>query len=102
MWFWMHADVPSDIVQKKPDPSQWGMAYAYWPFGEWCTSNHFENLSILFDLYFCGWAGEDATWSDQCGTVANGQTCQEFVMNNPSYFRDAYWLINYMDVYKLG
>merc|ERR1712228_1090437 len=91
IWFWTHSNVPLDIAQKKPDPSQWGIPYAFWPFGAWCTSNHFQNLSILFDLYFCGWSGDDATWSEQCSTISNGQNCQEFVMNNPSYFRDAYW-----------
>eukprot|EP01084_Bolivina_argentea_P047259 87064_1 len=102
MWFWQHNEVPSDIVNKKPNPNSWKIPYAFWPFGNWCTSDHFKNLAILFDLYYCGWAANDATWKSQCSTVANGQTCEQFVMNNPQYFRQAYWLVNYLDVYQLS
>ena len=101
-WFWLHEDVPDDIIQKKPDPSLWGLPYAYFPFGSWCSSNHFNSMNIMIDLYYCGWSGNDPSWKTQCGTIANNQTCEYFVANNPNYFIDAYWLINYIDVYQLS
>ena len=74
-----------------------------WPFGDWCNSKHFNNLQIIFDLNYCGWASYDPTWNSQCkdSNIAKGQTCEQFVMNNPEYFKDAYWLINDLSVYEL-
>ena len=101
-WFFRRDNIPSDITNKKPDPSSWGLPFANWPFGSWCTKNHFDQLQIIFDVYFCGWSGSDSTFKSQCqdGGPAKGQTCEEFVSNNPGYFKDAYWLINYLDVYQ--
>ena len=100
IWFWQHENIPDDIVIKKPDPSLWGIPYAFWSFGSWCTSDHVNELQIIFDLYYCGAAGTDSTWISQCGNITHNVTCEEFVMNNPDYFHDAYWLINYVDVYQ--
>eukprot|EP01084_Bolivina_argentea_P047261 87070_1 len=101
IWFWLHKDVPSDIKSKTPNPDAWGLPYAFFPFGSWCTSDHFKQMAILFDLYYCGWAGQSNTFGSMCNSIANGASCEDFVMNNPSYFRDAYWLINYVETYQL-
>ena len=101
IWFWLHDDTPIDVINKKPDPNVWGLPYAFWPFGSWCTADHFAAMMIHIDLYYCGWAGDDDEWNKECGnSVAKSQTCQDFVANNPSYFHDAYWLVNYFDIYQ--
>ena len=101
MWFWSHENTPKDIIDKKPEPGSWGKPYAEWPFGEYCTWQHFNQMQLRFDIYFCGWSGQDEFWNEQCYNYTNGKTCEDWVGNNPSYFIDAYWLINYMDVYQM-
>ena len=104
VWFWTQDKVPQDIGKKEPDPSKWGIPYAEYPFGEWCPAEIFNTAKQLrFDIYFCGWSGQEEPWKEQCqNSVANGKSCEEFVAGNPEYFKDAYWLINYMDVYQLS
>ena len=102
MWFWYQNNTPPAIEtgQTILDTNNFGIPYAAWPFGSWCESKHFNTMSILLDLYFCGWAGDDYVWDPQCSKLANNTTCEEFVMNNPGYFKDAYWLINYIKVFQ--
>ena len=101
VWFWTQEEAPQDIKDKTPDPSTWGIPYAEYPFGSWCPAELFNTPKQLrFDIYFCGWSGQQS-WFQQCQTqVTNGLTCQQWVNTNPTYFRDAYWIINYMDVYQ--
>ena len=106
IWFWDHDNTPSDVVNKIPNPNNddWGKPFGFWPNYDNCNmAEHFKEMRIIFDLYYCGWSGNDPTWKSECSDdngPAKGQTCEEFVMNNPSYFMDAYWLINYLDVYQ--
>eukprot|EP01084_Bolivina_argentea_P029654 55063_1 len=103
MWFFTNDQVPDDIKQKKPDPNNWGKPYAAYPSGSWCPQSIFNTQKQLrLDIYFCGWAGADATWNQQCSGTAQGKSCNEFVGENPTYFKDAYWAINYMDIYQLS
>eukprot|EP01084_Bolivina_argentea_P302988 523061_1 len=101
LWFWTQSNVPIDIINKQPNPNTWSIPFAYWPFGMWCTSDHVKDLQMIFDLYYCGGAATDSKWNEQCGNIVGNATCEEFVMNNPSYFKDAYWLINYVDIYQM-
>ena len=103
MWFWTHDSVPLDVQQQNPDPRLWGKPYALWEFGDWCESDWFEDLYIMIDLYFCGWAGTDGSFKSQCGTIAaefGDGSCEDFVRLNPEYFKDAYWLIHELTVYQ--
>eukprot|EP01084_Bolivina_argentea_P305825 528357_1 len=101
IWFWTHDKVPDDIKNKQPNPDTWGKPYAEYVFGSWCPASNFNTPKQLrFDIYFCGWAGNDF---QQCqSSVTKGKTCVQWVSENPSYFKEAYWLINYMDVYQLN
>eukprot|EP01084_Bolivina_argentea_P171336 296843_1 len=103
-WFWTRNNVPNDIKNKTPDPSKWGLPYAGYTAGSWCPNKTFNTLKQLrLDTYFCGWAGTDKSWNSQCqSSVAKNQTCKEFVNNNPSYFKDVYWEINYMEIYQIN
>eukprot|EP01084_Bolivina_argentea_P047262 87072_1 len=100
LWFWKRDEIPNDIIIKQPNPSNWGIPYAEFTFGEWCPQWICNTQKQLrYDIYFCGWAGNQNEWK-KCESIVEGQTCQEWVMNNPSYFKEAYWLVNYMDVYQ--
>ncbi|KAF5871188.1 putative glycoside hydrolase family 16 protein [Botrytis fragariae] len=73
VWFWPRGSIPADITAKDID-------------------------NIVFDTTFCGtWAG--SVWSSgSCASAAS--TCQAYVAQNPSAFTNAYWLINYVQVWQ--
>lgn len=104
-YFWSRNDIPIDIINKTPDPLTWKLPYGYYPFNnDNCNVANIDTyLQLRFDLYYCGWSGNDPTWKSQCSStnIAKNQTCKEFVANNPNYFKDGYWLINYMDIYQV-
>jgi len=95
IWFWRRGTVPANI--NSPDPTSWGTPKASFPFtgtgpGS-CTANHFVNHNLVIDNTFCGdWAGK--VWGG-CPS-----TCQAYVQNTPSAFKEAYWAINYIRVFE--
>ena len=106
MFYFNHNDIPSDLTNEKPDPTTWGKPWAYFPFGSWCSNDHFKEQYVYIDTYMCGWAAETDTtypfsWSRQCESKY-GNSCESFVSNNPNYFEIAYWLINSLEVYVLS
>jgi len=87
--------VPSDLTSHTPNPDSWGLPYARFQIGSNCPSSHFVDHNIVFDNTFCGdWAG--AVFGSQCSSSVS---CTDFVKWNPSEYREAYWLINYVEVY---
>lgn len=92
-WFFPRNMIPTDLTNKVPKPSNWGKPYAKFPLGSNCQANHFSNLQMVIDLTFCGdWAG--SAFPSQCSG-----SCNDFVMSNPVYFSEAYWSINYINVF---
>lgn len=87
--------VPADLQNHAPNPDTWGRPYARFELGDNCNTNHFQNHNIVFDNTFCGdWAG--AVFGNTCGWSTS---CNDFVKWNPNEFSEAYWLINYVEVY---
>ena len=99
MFYFPRASVPQDIKNKKPDPSKWGLPYARFDLGSCgsnCPSSHFKSNKIIFDTTFCGeWAGA------AFGSCSTTLSCKNFVYQNPAEFAEAYWLVNYVDIYDL-
>jgi len=95
VWFWPRSDIPSDITDNEPVPNSWGKPFGRWQLGSSCPASHFQNLSLIFDLTFCGqWAG--SVFESDCPGKG---TCIDFVQNNPSQFKDSYWSINYVHIF---
>ncbi|ORX60603.1 hypothetical protein DM01DRAFT_1300445 [Hesseltinella vesiculosa] len=95
VWFFPRRSIPSDITSGHPNPASWGKPTADFPFSK-CSSNHFSNLAITFDLDFCGvWAG--AVYKSQFHCPG---TCSDYVINQPKAFSEAYWNINSLKVYQ--
>ncbi|KAI2614661.1 glycoside hydrolase family 16 protein [Hypoxylon fragiforme] len=91
--------IPADITAGTPDPSKWGSPSTSFTGSGCDISSHFKNHQIVFDTTLCGdWAGKVFSEDPVCGTKA--ATCQEYVKNNPSAFKDSYWLINSVKVYS--
>jgi hypothetical protein len=107
MFYFSRANIPLDIINKQPVPSNWGKPYARFamsPHSSDCSSGHFTNQQMIFDTTFCGdWAGNPDVFSQsQCtSSQYNKYQCNDFVNNNPSEFSEAYWLINYLDIYDI-
>ena len=99
MFYFPRSSVPLDIIAKTPNPSLWGLPYARYDIGgcgSSCSSNHFQNHKIILNTNLCGdWAGS------VFGTCSTAMTCSSFVQKYPSEFTEAYWLINYIDIYNL-
>lgn len=98
IWMFPRGRFPSDISSSQPNPSQnWGPPTSMFS-GDFNMDDHFKNLKIVFDTTFCGdWAGN--TWStSSCASLA--PTCEEYVSNNPSAFKEAYWAINTLQVFQ--
>jgi len=95
-FFWRKGTEPHDLKTGNPNPRGWGTPYAYFTLGGNCPARHFDELQMVINLTFCGdWAGN--TFTQQC---PNNGTCDSFVKNNPSAFREAFWLINSLTVYQ--
>eukprot|EP01091_Cochliopodium_minus_P008689 TRINITY_DN2010_c0_g1_i2.p1 TRINITY_DN2010_c0_g1~~TRINITY_DN2010_c0_g1_i2.p1 ORF type:complete len:252 (-),score=77.67 TRINITY_DN2010_c0_g1_i2:86-841(-) len=94
-FFFTHSNIPNDLTINNPNPSTWGMPYAYFELGTYCPSSHFSNMNIVFDLTFCGsWAG--SVFASDC---KKNVTCNSYVQNEPSEFQDAFWSIKYVKVF---
>jgi hypothetical protein len=99
IWFFPRNNIPKDLVQNKPNPSSWGKPSMNFPFGTFCTSDHFKDHRIIINLTFCGgWAG--AVWNQACAAKTKFEKCHEYVRENPSNFDEAYFSINSIRIFK--
>lgn len=100
IWFFPRGAIPTDVNSANPDPTGWGTPTSL--FTSSASSpidSHFKEMSIIFDLTFCGqWAGQQDVWeASTCGNLA--PTCSEYVLNTPSAFKEAYWAVNTLQVF---
>ncbi|KAF2146946.1 glycoside hydrolase family 16 protein [Aplosporella prunicola CBS 121167] len=100
VWFFARDSIPEDIGSGSPEPTSWGRPTAIFKGG--CEiSSHFKDLQIVFNTDFCGdWAGNTWGTDEKCSALAD--SCDDYVANNPEAFKDAYWSINSLKVYKTG
>lgn len=103
VWFWARDDptVPDEVrfgkSQLKPNPSAWGTPGARFPPDECNFKKFFDAHQMVFDLTFCGDLAGNLYASSGCG--ADIQACRDFVLNNPSSFKEAYWDIKSLRIY---
>ena len=99
MWWWEHGTFPNDILTN-PNTCNYGKPYGAWPFGKWCTSNHFNNHTIIIDINLCGsWAGGN-DWNQHCAQDTGYSNCNDYVRENPKDFTDAYFKIQTVTVFQ--
>ncbi|KFY38681.1 hypothetical protein V494_04266 [Pseudogymnoascus sp. VKM F-4513 (FW-928)] len=99
IWFFPRAGIPADITAGTPDPTTWGVPLVNFVDAGGCDiASHFKSNRFIFNINFCGWAGN--TWSSYPQCSAAAATCKEYVAQNPEAFKDAYWLINSLKVYS--
>ncbi|MCJ1329307.1 hypothetical protein MMC10_005986 [Thelotrema lepadinum] len=107
-FFPRNSTIPSDIPTGQsaansssppPDTSKWPTPSAV--FSGCQIDSHFKNMNLIFDTTFCGqWAGKPDVWSADPTCAAKAGTCADFVKNNPSEFKDAYWAVNSVRVWQ--
>ncbi|KAF8635427.1 hypothetical protein AX15_000416 [Amanita polypyramis BW_CC] len=94
VWFWSRAaSAPSDVRNGggSVDTDNWGVPAAYFPDNSCPISQKFGPQNIIFD---CGdWAG------NAYGQSGCPSTCVDYVNNNPSAFRNAYFDIEWLKIY---
>eukprot|EP01084_Bolivina_argentea_P028739 53370_1 len=100
IWFWNTKEIPSNADSNLPDPLLWGIPYASWPFGSWCTPNHFKQMNITFDLTFCGQWDNFAFPNDCPQQNKEYKNCKGYVQNYPQGFEQAYWVVDYVKVFQ--
>jgi len=87
--------IPADINTASPNPTGWGLPFAYFMLDSECPPVHFKDHTMVINLTFCGdWAGQ--VFGAQCPGMG---TCATYVKGNPQAFTEAYWLINHVAVY---
>ncbi|PHH63027.1 hypothetical protein CDD81_6358 [Ophiocordyceps australis] len=103
VWFFPRAEIPGDVINGRPDPKSWGMPTARFAGGYGCDiDSHFSNHSIVFDTTFCGdWAGLPQVWASDEYCASQAPTCNSYVANNPTAFRESFWEVNSIKVYQL-
>ncbi|KAL1407922.1 hypothetical protein Q8F55_004717 [Vanrija albida] len=83
------------------DDSDLGMPDAIFPDDENCDmASRFTPQNIIFDTTLCGsWINN---WNGNCAAEWGNSSwgCPNMVRNNPSEFKQAYWLINSLKVYS--
>lgn len=93
-----------------PDPSTWGVPYAYFAIGEndsGCSADHFQNHRLVINLAFCGTVAGNRFERD-CPALYDQYnvnndsvlTCNAYVDSNPDALEDAYWKINGVYMYQ--
>lgn len=97
IWFFPRDAIPEDIASGNPEPGEgWGTPRAAFA-GDFEVDNHFKDLKIVFDTTMCGhWAG--SVWANSsCAALA--PTCEDFVTQNPTAFKEVYWAVNSVKVF---
>jgi len=96
MFFFPRTNIPADLNGGSPNPSNWGLPFAHFTLGAECPASHFKDHTMVINLTFCGdWSG--AVFGGQCPGMG---ACNDYVKNNPQAFMEAYWLLNYVSVFK--
>jgi hypothetical protein len=98
-----------------PDPDEWEkLPYAYFAIGETtgCSTDHFQNHHLIFNLAFCGAvsgnrflsdcpeAARDFLVTDRQGNPDPVATCNAYIASNPKVLDDAYWKVRGVYVYQ--
>jgi Glycosyl hydrolases family 16 len=100
-----------DTVVVAPDPSMWGLPYAYFAIGDGtgCSADHFVNHHIVINLAFCGTVAGNRFQHDcpalyEQYNVHNDSvlTCNAYIDSNPKALEEAYWKIRGVYVYQRG
>ncbi|CEF85685.1 unnamed protein product [Fusarium graminearum] len=102
IWHFPRGAIPADIEAKQPDPRNWGLPQSLFGGAKCDVDKYFSDMKLVLNINFCGDYGE-GTWANSKVCKALAPTCREYVANNPTAFKEAYFDVSYIDVYtRLG
>ncbi|EJD03560.1 glycoside hydrolase family 16 protein, partial [Fomitiporia mediterranea MF3/22] len=105
--FFPRDSIPQDLLSDSPTPDTWGTPMARLPSTDCDINKFFQNHTIIINTALCGgWVG--GFWNRtgvagqgaSCAASTGYATCEDFTRNNGAAFRDAYWEIASMKIYK--
>lgn len=113
------ASAAKEQEQILPDPSEWGLPYAYFAIGDTtgCSADHFANMHIVLNLAFCGTVSGNRFFTDcpadtveafRFGADGNGnnndddpvKSCNAYIESIPEALDEAYWKIRGIYVFE--
>ncbi|GAA5909148.1 uncharacterized protein JCM6883_002623 [Sporobolomyces salmoneus] len=109
IYFWPRNSIPSDIKSGHPKPSsKWGTPHFLNPASSCNPFQRFSELMLVINTNLCGtWAA--GTWGQSLSyagqnkspqSMTGHNSCESFVQNNGQAFKNAYWSINSIKIYK--
>ncbi|KAI9375460.1 concanavalin A-like lectin/glucanase domain-containing protein [Aspergillus egyptiacus] len=104
IWFFPRSSIPASLTAGKPDTSTFGTPMAHLQGG--CDfQERFTHQKLILDTTFCGdWAGN--VYGDSGCPVSDPsnpmQSCINYVAQNPAAFKEAYWELNSVKIFKQG
>ncbi|KAK7420855.1 hypothetical protein QQZ08_010184 [Neonectria magnoliae] len=101
VWHFPRDSIPADIPAKQPDPTGWGLPQAIFGGSQCDVQSFFNDMNLVININFCGDYG-DATWTNYETCTKLADSCDSYVANNPEAFANAYWDINYIEVYQFN
>ncbi|KAK6220514.1 mixed-linked glucanase [Colletotrichum tabaci] len=102
IWHWPRQSIPRDIIDKRPDPSTWDLPSALFGTSTCEVDRYFKDMSLVIQTNFCGDYAANIWGKDGDTCNQRAPTCVEYVANNPSAFQNAYWEVNFIDVYEIS
>jgi hypothetical protein len=135
-WVFSKADLPINLQHTiddtsdatpavYPDPTTWGVPYAYYPVGGTHCPNHFsgcrrrqqQSFQLHIEMDFCN-SRVGQTFTKGCPSVVSKSTkdenetttelfsmfqCNFYINTHPTEIsKEAYWLINGINIYERG
>ncbi|KAL4925962.1 putative GPI anchored endo-1,3(4)-beta-glucanase [Aspergillus undulatus] len=104
IWYFPRSSIPTSLTEGKPDTSAFGTPMAHLQ-GSCNFEERFTHQKMILDTTFCGdWAG--GVFGDSGCPVSDPsnpiQSCVNYVAENPTAFKEAYWELNSIKIYQLG
>ncbi|KAF9891629.1 hypothetical protein FE257_003640 [Aspergillus nanangensis] len=104
IWFFPRKAIPTSITSGNPNTAEFGIPMAHLQ-GTCDFHERFTAQKFIFNTAFCGdWAG--GIFGDSGCPISDPSSpmnsCANYVATNPAAFKDAYWEINSIKLFKLG
>ncbi|KAK7969383.1 hypothetical protein PG988_008456 [Apiospora saccharicola] len=96
-WTWKTA--PADVLAGKPDPSKWGKPM--FQVSDCNIDQSFADLHFVLNINFCSVAAQGDKWNSTCQASTRHDTCMEHVAANAGAFKDSYFKVKGISVFKL-
>jgi hypothetical protein len=103
LWFFPRSSIPESIANGDPDPGSFGVPLANFQPSSCDLQQMINDHKVIIDTTFCGdWAAGVFTDSGCPMRDPSSYTssCVHYVATNPSVYREAYWEINSIKIYR--